>query len=102
MTQIGAGPSDDGQHQEGEGYTWSQAGEEVEVRVPVPAGTKAKALKVKFSNCALSVAVGADMVLDGKLSGSIDVDECTWTVADDVLEITLTRHDSASWGALFL
>lgn len=73
-------------------YTWSQTPEDVEVQVPLPAGTKGKACKVTFGGRKLAVAVtnGPTLMLD-PLYGSIRTDDCTWTVADGALVVTMEK-----------
>jgi len=89
-----------------EGCAWNQEEEEVTVRIPVLAGTAAKAIKVKFSRLTVSCMVASEPILEGKLGGPIDVDESTWTLADGVLELTLTKVDNDRyknyWGSLLI
>lgn len=87
-----------------QGYSWTQQEDAVEITIPVAKGTKAKAVKVGFGTAKLTVVVAGEEIIAGKLAGPVDVDECTWTVADNVLEITLAKVDNdkyqRQWGSL--
>ena len=93
----------------GDGYTWSQSPEDVEVVVKVPEGTRAKSIKVSFSTRKLKLTVPAaaggseppfELTVD-PLFGKICPDDCTWTVSDGNLVVTMEKAKAkAVWPSL--
>jgi len=79
------------------GYTWVQTDDEVELKFPLPPGTKAKYVKVKFSSKAIKITAAGQTLCDGDLWSSIKVDECTYTVQDDELCVTLSKKIDETW-----
>ena len=67
--------------------------DEVTARVPVGTNMRAKDLRVEFRRQALCVSrrSGGEPLLDGTLWQPVLCDECSWTIADGVLEITLAK-----------
>jgi len=84
-----------------DGYTWIQTDDEVELKFSLPPGTKAKYVKVKFSSKALKITAAGQTLCDGDLWSSIKVDECTYTVQDDELCLTLTKKVEENWSRCF-
>ena len=74
-------------------YAWGQTVDEVTARVPVGTNMRAKDLRVEFRRQALCVSrrSGGEPLLDGTLWQPVLCDECSWTIADGVLEITLAK-----------
>ncbi|KAI9638231.1 HSP20-like chaperone [Dioszegia hungarica] len=74
-------------------YQWSQDLQVVSVAVPLPKGTRAKDLNVVMQRRKLKVQLksSADPIMDGDLFNDIAVDDSSWTVQDDVLNIELEK-----------
>jgi hypothetical protein len=83
------------------GYTWAQTDDEVELKFSLPSGTKAKYIKVKFSSKALKITAAGQTLCDGDLWSSVRVDECTYTVQDDELCVTLSKKVEENWIRVF-
>jgi len=101
----GKGEKDDSEKAGGDGkWHWQQKGEEVHVRIPkTDAPLTKKDIKVTFKRASLQVVVCGETVIDGKLGGTVEVDECTWVIAPDKteLQVMLTKQDeSAEWASL--
>jgi hypothetical protein len=62
--------------------TWSQTDDEVQVDFQVASGTKAKYVKVSFGMNSLKVTVAGQTLLQGTTGGTVNVDECTYTLQD--------------------
>lgn len=78
---------------EGEGYVWSQTKDDVEISVPLPDGVRGKQCKVTFGPRRLHVAVpglDAPMAFD-PLYAKVRADDCTWTVSDGMLVVTMEK-----------
>lgn len=76
----------------GDGYTWSQTEEDVEVQVPLPTGAKAKACKVAFGRRKLQIDISGGISLNfDPLYGTVAPDDCTWSVSDGSLVITMEK-----------
>lgn len=85
-------------------YRWTQTLGDVQVLVPVPAGTRAKFLKVDIKKKNLRVQVeGYPALIDGELHKTVKLDECLWSVEDNIREgnrtvsITLTKSNQMEW-----
>eukprot|EP00793_Prasinoderma_coloniale_P004439 PRCOL_00000200-RA len=89
---------------EADGYTWTQTLSEVEVRVLVPQGTPARALDVRISKNALSVALkGQEPIVSGDLSKPVVVDESMWSLEDKTwVVVTFTKVDQMCWWSCVL
>ncbi|KAI8473747.1 MAG: HSP20-like chaperone [Monoraphidium minutum] len=79
-------------------YSWTQTLSEVSVVVPVPPGTKGRALDVTVARQHLRVGLkGAAPIIDGKLSEAVKADDCLWNLADNCVELTLTKAEGMHW-----
>merc|ERR1719199_1663648 len=77
-----------------EKYVWSQKGEEVHIRIKLdPPATAKKDVSVTFKPTSLVVSVRGEAVIDGKIGGKVETDECTWcfSPAKDELILMLTK-----------
>ena len=87
----------------GDGYTWKQDNEEVEVTVPVPEGTRGKEIKVAFKPSSVKVTVPSkdNFELSFDLFANVSTDDCTWSLSDGSLVITMEKASSdETWPAL--
>ncbi|RKP14027.1 HSP20-like chaperone [Piptocephalis cylindrospora] len=88
------------QEQEALPYRWKQTLADLDVSISLPVGTRAKMLKVSITTTSIRVQVpGQDEpVLEGKLTHSVQEEECTWTVEDQkLLFIHLEKSDRQQW-----
>lgn len=65
-------------------------------------GVRAKHVKVAFSSTKLKVVVEEKVLLEGALGGSVDVDDCTFTLERNgpgvkELAVTLGKKDGSTW-----
>merc|ERR1712127_655966 len=74
-------------------WRWQQKGEAIHVFVPLDPPAGKKEITVKFKVSTLSVAVRGESIIDGKLSGKVEVDDCTWCLSPDrtELQVMLTQ-----------
>lgn len=85
-----------------EKYRWRQTDDEVEVtfkKEGLQKGDKT-AVKVVFSRERLKVEAKGEVLIDSKLHAPTNVDECTWTLSDGELQVTLAKAGEVSWAAL--
>merc|ERR1711862_484840 len=84
---------------ETETYTWRQTSEDVEVTLKKDGITKAdkKEVKITFTRQKLKLEVKGEKIIDGTLWSQIDPDECTWTLSDGVLQVTMMKASEESW-----
>lgn len=83
-------------------YSWKQSEDEVEVtfkKEGLQKGDK-KYVKVAFGRKRLRVEVKEEVIIDSTLAGNTTADECTWTLSDGVLQVTLAKADEGSWPEL--
>lgn len=87
---------------ETEQYKWNQAEDEVEITFKKDGISKADkgAVKVAFSRQKLKVEFKGEVLLEGGLYGTTQVDECTWTLSDGVLQVNLSKAGEGSWPTL--
>lgn len=87
----------------GKGYTWTQTLNEVVIVAEVPKGTPGKAIHCVFGDQTLELGLkdaGKDgRMLDGELGGTIQPDECMWSVdkEDGAVTIHLDKKDRMGW-----
>lgn len=81
-------------------FKWSQNEEEVELQVPAPQGVVKKDVSVKFGLTTLEVSVLGKKIAHGTLGGKIVCDGCTWTLVDNMVQITLEKHTPAPWSTV--
>merc|ERR1712060_184641 len=96
----GSGGGDDSEKIcEGGKWIWQQKGEEIQVRLPQEVAITKKDVEVKFKRSTLHVKVRGELLIDGTLGGTVEVDECTWCIAPDGLElqVMLTKQQEADW-----
>lgn len=85
-------------------YSWRRAAsKEIEVRVPVPMGTRARDVDVVISRTRLGVRVKSAGATPypgplgqpggGALTGSLDADECSWAIENNILTFSLALRD---------
>ncbi|CAK9018133.1 unnamed protein product [Durusdinium trenchii] len=80
-------------------YSWKQSEDEVEVtfkKEGLQKGDK-KYVKVAFGRKRLRVEVKDQVIIDSSLAGNTTADECTWTLSDGVLQVTLAKADEGTW-----
>jgi len=87
---------------EGDGYSWKQDGEEVEVTVKIPEGTRGKEIKVEFKPETVWVKIiSKDFQILLPLFAKVSTDDCTWSVVDGGLVITMEKAQTGeTWPAL--
>jgi hypothetical protein len=79
-------------------YSWTQTLQEVTVLVPVPAGTKGRMCDVTITKSKLKVGLkGQPPILEGELSEAIKPDDSLWNIADNTVELSLTKYDGMHW-----
>lgn len=87
-----------------DGYVWSQKGEEVSITFKLPQTATKKDVKVAFKPSAMTVTVHGSSLMDGKLGGQVDTDDCTWCLANggSELQVMLTKNNggTANWPGL--
>ena len=85
-----------------ENYSWAQTLQDLTVSINVPSGTKAKQLDVIIEPKKLSVGLkGADPILAGILSESVQPSECSWSIMDGkVVEVYLQKVNTMSWWSM--
>lgn len=83
-------------------YKWRQADDEVEITFKMEGLQKsdAKLVKATFGRSKIKVEAKGTVLLDGQLGGTVDPDECTWTLSDGVLQVTLTKGNNEPWNSL--
>jgi hypothetical protein len=90
-----------------EGYKWKQTDEEVEITGRLPDGTNKKDIKVDFRPKLCKVSVKGELLFGGPLGGSVEADECTWTLDSDgagpYIQLTLPKDSSSDhrWAKCF-
>ena len=47
-------------------------------------------------------AVPRPPLLDGELPAAVNVDDCTWSLCDDMLQVTLSKREAGFWGSAFV
>ncbi|CAE7231290.1 Tnni3k [Symbiodinium natans] len=80
-------------------YSWKQSEDEVEVTFKkdgLQKGDK-KFVKVAFGRKRLKVSVKDQVIIDSALAGNTTADECTWTLSDGILQVTLAKADGDTW-----
>ncbi|CAJ1394501.1 unnamed protein product [Effrenium voratum] len=80
-------------------YSWKQSEDEVEVtfkKDDLQKGDK-RYVKVAFGRKRLKVEVKDQVIIDSPLAGNTTADECTWTLSDGVLQVTLAKADGETW-----
>eukprot|EP00924_Labyrinthula_sp_SR-Ha-C_P006143 maker-scaffold_54-snap-gene-1.20-mRNA-1 protein AED:0.24 eAED:0.24 QI:126/0.66/0.5/1/0.66/0.5/4/0/318 len=86
---------------EGEGYSWRQDGEEVEVTFSKESFDK-KQVQVKFKRREVNVVIGKEIFAFNPLFSEINVDECSWSIVDGKLVLTLIKvNEDLTWTTLF-
>jgi len=86
---------------ETDAYVWRQTDEEVEITFKRDdfLGHK-KLVKVVFSRSHLKATFKEETLIDADLNGTTHADECTWTLSDGVLQVTLAKAENLSWPKL--
>lgn len=84
------------------GYSWNQNGEEIQVSFKLSEKATKKDIKVAFKASSIEVLAHGEKLLDGNLDGKVEVDECTWCLAQggSELQVMLTKKDEAKWKTL--
>lgn len=81
-------------------YSWSQTDEDVVVNTKkIPNGTKSDYV-VHCSKTDLLVKFQSEILVQGKLSRSVDSDLTTWTIVNDFLQLNLVKAGEGSWPCL--
>lgn len=84
-------------------YKWRQVDDEVEITFKKDGLGKGdvKLVKVAFSRQKLKVEAKNEVLVDAALYGSVVPDDCTWTLSDGILQVTLIKvDDSGNWPKL--
>jgi len=83
-------------------YHWRQENDEVEITFKKEGLQKsdAKQVNVVFQRQKLKVVVKGETLLDATLFAATQADECTWTLSDGVIQVTLTKAEDISWDTL--
>lgn len=87
-------------------YVWCQTISDLDIRVSIPAGTTGKDVKVDIKNDFLRVEVirpEKDILLQGRLTNRIKVEESMWTVDKDSkdIHINLEKTKETMWKSVF-
>jgi len=88
---------------EGEGYKWSQDGDDLEISVEVEADVTKKDLKISFGQEKISVKVKGDTKVELTLFDKIRPDECNWTLSKGKVSLaayTLTHCNTLQHTAI--
>lgn len=112
MFGAGGGGDEDGPV-ETESYSWRQTGDEVEITFKSPPEGEPegngrvvlrkedkKLVKVSFSRGAIKVVAKGETLLDAPLCQPCQPDECTWTLSDGVLQLTVAKASDGQWKSL--
>ena len=77
----------------------TEAEDELELcfRNPALAGIGACAVKVNFARERLRVWFQGNIVLVAPLRAPVQADECTWTLGDGILQLTLLKAKAGTW-----
>jgi len=81
-------------------YSWTQSKEEVIITVPVPAGTRGKDVECTIHARSLKLNLkGQPTIINGQLHRNISVDDSTWTLDNNTVEITMLKgaHTGLPW-----
>jgi hypothetical protein len=82
-------------------YTWTQTLADLEVRIPLGGTTrfKGKDVTVVIGKKSLKVGIkGQPLVLEGPLSKTVQVDECTWLIDDGTeIVVSMEKVDKMGW-----
>jgi len=88
-----------------EGFKWQQTDEEVEITGRLPDGTSKRDIKVEFRAKICKVVVKGTLLFGGGLGGSVEADECTWTLDSDgegpYIQLTLPKDGDQRWAKCF-
>lgn len=92
----------DAPYGECEKYSWRQTSDDVEITFKTTTLQKSdgKLVQVNFSKQKLKVSVKAEVLLDATLWGQTVPDDCTWTLSDGVVQVTLAKASATNWSAL--
>merc|ERR1712060_81668 len=87
---------------ETDAYKWRQTADEVEITFKRQGLQKSdvKLVKVTFSRLRLKVEHKGEALIDEALSGATHADECTWTLSDGELQVTLAKEKEETWPEL--
>jgi len=83
-----------------ERYSWTQSYEEFVVGAPLPPGLRAKHVKSTVRHRSVKLQIAGMLIAEGKLCGSVDTEECTWTIADGFVELILVKSEAGWWPSL--
>lgn len=84
-----------------EKYSWiDESSEEVEVKFKCAEAFAKKDVSVRFMKDKMTVKVKDDVLFDEKLYRAIEASECSWSIVDKTLVVTLSKKDETVWSAL--
>lgn len=88
-----AGLDDKPERAGGDKWFWEQKGEEISIRVLCEPPARKQDVSVKFRPDSIYASVHGACIIEGRLWGKVDVDECMWTLSSDKkeLQIMLTQ-----------
>lgn len=84
---------------ETEAYSWEDKGEEVEIIVKGKDFKKSD-VKITFKTKHLTVKIGSEVVFDEELYGNVSCEDCTWTLVDGGIDVTLLKRSALVWNSL--
>jgi len=88
---------------ENSNYKWKEASSTVEVLYQLPSGVAANNITIKFTSktCLVKLKSSDEApLLNLDLTGYILTDDSTWTCSNGLVEITMEKRDSITWGQL--
>lgn len=82
-------------------YSWrDESSEEVEIKFKNLGTFTKKDVNITFKASSLKVSIKGTVVFDDMLYKAIAKEECSWSIIDSTLIITLMKREEASWSAL--
>lgn len=81
-------------------YTFVQNQEDINVKIPVKEGTCKQDVAICITSRKLEVKVCNNPIVSGQTEGSLDADQCTWTIENSNLELHLTKTKTGWWKEL--
>ena len=79
-------------------YSFVQTLKDANATFPMPKGTRARDCDVQLTSTSLRVGLkGQAPIVDGPLFESIKVSDSGWSLADDNLDVLLTKENKQQW-----
>jgi hypothetical protein len=89
---------------EGNGFKWTQNGEEIDISIPIPAEFTKPTVKVELKSKSVNVRIDNKLVVGGDLIEDIITDESTWSFSRQDNNITVTlwkKNPKTNWTKIF-